>query len=83
MVNKSAWRLDVADSGVTADNYGNYFASYYSDKTLQIVSADGEKTKQLLDLHKGNNLEGVFFDKDSSTLLVSCWSGNASLFRVI
>ncbi|CAC5372546.1 unnamed protein product [Mytilus coruscus] len=76
------WRLGVADSGVTADNYGNYFASN-SDSTLQIVSADGKKTKQLLDLRMGSYLEGVFFDKNSSTLLVSCSSGTASLYRVI
>ncbi|CAC5417943.1 unnamed protein product [Mytilus coruscus] len=80
------WRLDVADSGVTADNYGNYFATKYSDGTLQIVSADGKKIKQLLDLRDlrmYDNLEGVFLDKNSSTLLVSCRSWTASLYRVI
>ncbi|CAC5372551.1 unnamed protein product [Mytilus coruscus] len=82
---REIWRLDVADSGVTADNYGNYFASNYSNGTVQIVSADGKKAKQLLDLydlHIRTYLEGVFFDKNSSTLLVSC-SEIARLYRAI
>ncbi|XP_063398488.1 uncharacterized protein LOC134683243 [Mytilus trossulus] len=83
---KEIWKLNVADSGVTADNYGNFFASNSSDSTLQIVSDDGKKTKKLLDLHdphKETFLEGVFFDKNSSALLVTCTSGTARLYRVI
>ncbi|XP_071123503.1 uncharacterized protein [Mytilus edulis] len=78
------WTLDVADSGVTADNYGNYFASNNSYRTLKIVSADGKKTKQLLpvDMHFGNYFEGVFFDNNTSTLLVSC-TKTSRLYRVI
>ncbi|CAC5417944.1 unnamed protein product [Mytilus coruscus] len=80
---REIWRLDVADSGVTADTYGNYFASDFENGRLQMISADGKRTKLLLDLPEGNFMEGVFFDKNSSTLLVACGSRFARLYRVI
>ncbi|XP_052065366.1 uncharacterized protein LOC127705158 [Mytilus californianus] len=81
----TVWRWDIAYSGVTVDNYGNFIASEYSTGILQIVSSDGKKRKQLLQPLKTrkNWLEGLFFDKNSRTLLVTCISKYARLYRVI
>ncbi|XP_063400146.1 uncharacterized protein LOC134684770 [Mytilus trossulus] len=80
---REIWRSDVADSGVAVDNYGNYFASDYEKCTLQMISADGKRTKQILDFPAGNHIEGVAFDKKSSLLLVICGYRSARLYRVI
>ncbi|VDI29081.1 Hypothetical predicted protein [Mytilus galloprovincialis] len=83
---REIWRLDIADSGVAVDNYGNYFCANYGSNTLQIVSADGRRKKEFQTLAEYTGIiyiEGVFFNKNCNTLLVAYNSLTAMLYRVI
>ncbi|CAG2191122.1 unnamed protein product [Mytilus edulis] len=81
---REIWRQGIADSGVAADNYGNYFAAHYREQTLNIISADGKKTKQLLTSNEGlNHPQGIFFDSNNNKLLVANRYKTAMLYRVI
>ncbi|VDI69497.1 Hypothetical predicted protein [Mytilus galloprovincialis] len=81
---KEIWKISIADSGVASDNHGNYFAANYNEQTLNIISADGKKTKQLLTSNDGlDHPQGVFFNSNNNTLLVANRYKTAMLYRVI
>ncbi|XP_071121879.1 E3 ubiquitin-protein ligase TRIM71-like [Mytilus edulis] len=81
---REIWRQGIADSGVAADNYGNYFAAHYREHTLNIISSDGKKTKQLLTSNEGlNHPQGIFFDSNNNKLLVANRYKKAMLYRII
>ncbi|VDI22561.1 Hypothetical predicted protein [Mytilus galloprovincialis] len=81
---KQIWQSPFADSGITVDQFGNYFAAHYWSNTLKIISTDGKRVKDLLSKRDGiSRPEGLYFDKSNNTLLVTCERGMAALYRVI
>lgn len=69
--------------GVAVDKNSNVFVASYGNHSIIVISADGEQMRCILGEEDGiNNPCGICIDKERNNLLVTCYGGTISLYKL-